>query len=77
MAAKPLPKGDAPQLITIKSDGTWSPKGGVTISPSGTVQFDLPTWNPGHNQCTIHFTLSWEKRQGPGVDPGGTIIVGS
>jgi len=77
MAARPLPKSDPPQVITIKSDGDWSPKEGVTISPSGTVQFDLPTWNPGHNKCNIHFTVTWEKQQPAVRDPGGTIIVGS
>ena len=75
MAARPLPKGDAPQLITIKSDGTWTPKGGVTISPSGTVQFDLPTWKVGHDQCSIAFTITWGKSAG--ADPPGTIKVGS
>ena len=75
MAARPLP---VTPIITINADGTWSPKGGVTIGPKETVQFNLPTWNPGHNKCNIHFTVTWEKQQAPAVkDPGGTIVIGS
>jgi hypothetical protein len=75
MAARPLPKGDNPNQITINSDGTWTPTGGVTINPSGTVQFDLPTYKTGYNQCIIAFTISWGNQ--PVADPPGTIIVGS
>jgi len=73
MAARPLPKTDTPPVITINSDGTWS--GAVTISPGDTVQFNLPTYKSGYNQCKIYFAVRWENR--PAADPPGTIIIGS
>lgn len=74
MAARPLPKGDTPQVITINSDGTWGPKGGVTINPSETVQFDLPACKHGYDKCMIDFTIRWGNK---GTADPPVIIVGS
>lgn len=40
--------------ITINSDGTWDPPGGVEINPGGIVQFDVK-YPTGKNTCTIPF----------------------
>jgi len=77
MATAPLPK-DNPDVITINADGTWSPKGGVTINRSGKVQFDVDGYPTGYNQCVISITISWANQPARAVkDPPGTIKVGS
>lgn len=73
MAARPLPKGDTPQVVTIKRDSTWKPSGGVTINPSDTVQFDVE-YPDGQNQCMIHFIVSWGNKA---TEDPPVIIVGS
>ena len=74
MAARPLPKNDTTPAITIRPDSSWS--GSVSINSGDTVQFDVPTFKSGHNQCVVVFSIRWSN-QGAGADPGGPIIIGS
>jgi len=73
MAARPLPKTDTTQVITINSNGTWS--GPVSLNPGDTVRFDV-TYPSGSNQCVVVFEkIRWSNQRAE--DPGGPIIIGS
>lgn len=67
----------ASNKITIYSDGTYDPPGGVEINPGGVVQFEVE-YKQGTNTCTIPFgkiTFSYVARV-PKTG-SGTIKVGS
>lgn len=63
--------------ITIYSDGTWDPPGGVEINPGGIVQFDVE-FPKGKNTCTIPFgEISFDFTARVPNAGSGTIKVGS
>ena len=77
--ATPFPVADPPESnkITINPDGTWSPAS-VTINNGGVVKFDVTSYPPGMNTCTVTigsvtFSFSPDTKE----TPGGTIKVGS
>jgi len=67
---------DQSNVITINADGTFTPAGGVTISPGGVVRFDV-TYPAGMNTCTITFgNISFSYEAGVEGGPTNTIKVG-
>ena len=63
--------------ITINADGTWSPPS-VTINNGGVVNFDVPTFPPNTNTCTVTIgSVTFSYTADVTGTPGGTIKVGS
>lgn len=63
--------------ITIYSDGTWDPPGGVEINPGGVVKFDIE-YPSGMNTCTIPFgKITFSKVVRVPKTGSSTIKVGS
>jgi hypothetical protein len=76
--AAPAPEGTpAANEITINSDGSYSPTGGVQINAGGVAKFTV-NYQPGTNTCFIPFgpiTFSYvEETEETG---GNTVKVGS
>ena len=74
----PAPEGTpAANEITINSDGSYSPTGGVQINAGGVAKFTV-NYQPGTNTCFIPFgqiTFSYVDET---VETGGnTVKVGS
>ncbi|HET7105745.1 MAG TPA: hypothetical protein VFI38_02980 [Candidatus Acidoferrum sp.] len=67
----------ASNTITIYSDGTWDPPGGIPINPGGVVKFDVEY--PGDaNTCIVPFgTISFSKAVRKTLSGSNTIKVGS
>ncbi len=64
-------------LITINSDGTYDPPGGVSINPGGVVKFEV-TYPPGTSTCYLSFgPINFRQDAMPTLAAVGTIKVGS
>ena len=64
----------ASNVITINTDGTHTPPGGVSINAGGVAKFEV-NFPPNTNTCYIPFgkiTFTQEP-----VEAGGTVKVGS
>jgi hypothetical protein len=67
----------ASNTITIYSDGTWDPPGGVPINPGGVVRFDVE-YPSGTNTCTVPFgKIAFSKVVRVPKTGSNTIKVGS
>lgn len=67
----------ASNKITIYSDGSYDPPGGVQINPGGVVQFDVE-YPSGENTCYIPFgTITFSYVARIPKTGSGTIKVGS
>ncbi len=68
-----------PNEIKIAADGTYTPKGGVSINSGGVAQFDV-TYPTGMNTCTITFlpgSIAFSNVPGIKKNGGGTVKVGA
>lgn len=67
----------ASNKITINSNGTYSPTGGVSINPGGIVQFDVK-YPTGTNTCYVPFgEITFKFVSRTPKTGSGTIKVGS
>ena len=73
-AERAIPISDASNVITIHSDGTYTPSGGVSINAGGVAKFEVHF--PGTtNVCYIPFgEITFEQVE---IETGGTVKVGS
>lgn len=72
-----MAKKTATNTITIHSDGTWDPPGGVPINPGGVVKFDVE-YPSGTNTCTVPFgKIGFSKAVRMPKTGSNTIKVGS
>ena len=75
--AQPAPAPmDASNVITINTDGTFTPATGVGINPGGVVKFEV-SYPDGMNTCTVTFgSISFSYVAGVEGGPTNTIKVG-
>jgi hypothetical protein len=77
----PAPMDDAQaadsKTITIYADGTWTPAN-VQINNGGEVKFDVDSYPPGMDTCTVTIGSVTFSASGKIADgTGGTVKVGS
>lgn len=76
--AMPIPIGDPTNnVITVNSDGTYDPPGGVSINAGGVAKFEV-NFPANTNTCYIPFGIITFAQVNQDFDTtGGTVKVGS